>query len=118
MKVNTSVILTVNDKQYTLKFDIKALLTLEQLISTKNITKMMGNPPLSHADTVNCLYVGLMAEQPSVTPKKAMQITENWLKNNTMINLQKIIMNAMVKAGAVGNTGNVEDNEAEDDPGK
>lgn len=57
MKVNTSVILTVNDKQYTLKFDIKALLTLEQLISTKNITKMMGNPPLSHADTVACMLV-------------------------------------------------------------
>ena len=118
MKTNTSVILTVNDKQYTLKFDIKALLTLEQLISTHNITKMMVNPPLSHADTVNCLYVGLMAEHPSMTPKKAMQITENWLKNNTMINLQKIIMNALTKASAVGNAENADDNEAEAEPGK
>lgn len=118
MKTNTSVILTVNDKRYTLKFDIKALLTLEQLISTHNITKMMGNPPLSHADTVNCLYVGLMAEHPSMTPNKAMQITENWLKNNTMINLQKIIMSAMVKSGAVGNAGNAEDNEMETEEGK
>ena len=81
MKTNTSVILTVNDKQYTLKFDIKALLTLEQLISMHNITKMMVNPPLSHADTVNCLYVGL-------------------------------------KAGAVGNAKNADDNEAETETGK
>ena len=59
-----------------------------------------------------------MAEQPSVTLKKAMQITENWLKNNTLINLQKIIMNAMVKAGAVGNAENAEADEAENEPGK
>lgn len=118
MKTNTSVILTVNDKQYTLKFDIKALLTLEQLISTKNIAKMIINSPFSHRDTLMCLYTGLKTEQPSITEKKAMQIFENWLKDNPLYKLQDIILLALTKAGAVGNTDNVNNDEAETEPGK
>lgn len=118
MKTNTSVILTVNDKQYTLKFDIKALLTLEQLISTKNIAKMIINSPFSHRDTLMCLYTGLKTEQPSITEKKAMQLFENWLKDNPLYKLQDIILLALTKAGAVGNTDNVNNDEAETEPGK
>lgn len=118
MKANTSVVLTVNDKQYILKYDIKALLKLEQLISTKNIAKLVLNAPFSHGDTLMCLYIGLQAEQPSVTEKKAMQILENYLKDNPLYMLQDIVLLALTKAGAVGNTKSDADTETESEPGK
>lgn len=118
MKANTSVVLTVNDKQYILKYDIKALLKLEQLISTKNIAKLVLNAPFSHGDTLMCLYIGLQAEQPSVTEKKAMQILENYLKGNPLYMLQDIVLLALTKAGAVGNTKSDADRETESEPGK
>lgn len=118
MKANTSVVLTVNDKQYILKYDIKALLKLEQLVSTKNIAKLVLNAPFSHGDTLMCLYIGLQAEQPSVTEKKAMQILENYLKDNPLYMLQDTVLLALTKAGAVGNTKGDADTETENEPGK
>lgn len=106
MSLDKSVNLTVDGELYKLKYDIKSLITLESLISTKNITLMVQTCPLSYADTVSCLYVGLLAEHPSMTRKKAMQLLEKWLEHDGILGLNNLIMMALAKGGALGYTEN------------
>ena len=101
----------INDKDYSLKYDIKALLVLEKLISSHNLTTMISVFPLSHTDTINCLYVGLLAEHPSMTAQRAMRLLEAWLKENTLVELQNHILIALDRAGAIGKTNSEEKSE-------
>nr|DAV91513.1 MAG TPA: tail assembly chaperone protein [Caudoviricetes sp.] len=106
MKLDKTVTITIDGEQYKLKYDIKSLIALENLISTKNITLMAQSFPLSYGDVVSCLYVGLLEEYPSMTRKKAMNLFEKWLENDDVVNLNNLIMVALAKAGAIGYTKN------------
>lgn len=59
MNLDKSVTLTIGGKQYILKYNIQSLMTLENIISTRNILKMVNSYPFSHTDTVACLFIGL-----------------------------------------------------------
>lgn len=106
MKLDKTVTITIDGEQYKLKYDIKSLIALENLISTKNITLMAQSFPLSYGDVVSCLYVGLLTEHPSMTRKKAMQLLEKWLEHDSILGLNNLIMMALAKGGAIGYTEN------------
>lgn len=117
MNLDKSVTLTIDGKQYILKYNIQSLMTLENIISTRNILKMVNSYPFSHTDTVACLFIGLQEKQPEVTQKKAIRLLEKWLENNSMTELGNLIMVALAKAGAIGYTkkNNEEDTELEEE---
>lgn len=117
MNLDKSVTLTIDGKQYILKYNIQSLMTLENIISTRNILKMVNSYPFSHTDTVACLFIGLQEKQPEVTQKKAIRLLEKWLENNSMTELGNLIMVALAKAGAIGYTkkNNEEDTEMEEE---
>lgn len=102
MNLDKSVTLTIDGKQYILKYNIQSLMTLENIISTRNILKMVNSYPFSHTDTVACLFIGLQEKQPEITQKKAIRLLEKWLENNSMTELGNLIMVALAKAGAIG----------------
>lgn len=102
MNLDKSVTLTIGEKQYILKYNIQSLMTLENIISTRNILKMVNSYPFSHTDTVACLFIGLQEKQPEITQKKAIRLLEKWLENNSMTELGNLIMVALAKAGAIG----------------
>lgn len=102
MNLDKSVTLTIDGKQYILKYNIRSLMTLENIISTRNILKMVNSYPFSHTDTVACLFIGLQEKQPEITQKKAIRLLEKWLENNSMTELGNLIMVALAKAGAIG----------------
>ena len=102
MNLDKSVTLTIDGKQYILKYNIQSLMTLENIISTRNILKMVNSYPFSHTDTVACLFIGLQEKQPDITQKKAIRLLEKWLENNSMTELGNLIMVALAKAGAIG----------------
>lgn len=102
MNLDKSVTLTIDGKQYVLKYNIQSLMTLENIISTRNILKMVNSYPFSHTDTVACLFIGLQEKQPEITQKKAIRLLEKWLENNSMTELGNLIMVALAKAGAIG----------------
>lgn len=102
MNLDKSVTLTIDGKQYILKYNIQSLMTLENIISTRNILKMVNSYPFSHTDTVACLFIGLQEKQPEVTQKKAIRLLEKWLENNSMTELGNLIMVALAKSGAIG----------------
>lgn len=104
MKFDKTVNLTIDGEQYKLKYDIKSLIALESIASTKNITLMVQCIPMSYADIVSCLYIGLLEDRPSMTRKKAMKLFEKWLENDNVIGLNNLIMIALAKAGAIGYT--------------
>lgn len=116
MNLDKSVTLTIGGKQYILKYNIQSLMTLENIISTRNILKMVNSYPFSHTDTVACLFIGLQEKQPEITQKKAIRLLEKWLENNSMTELGNLIMVALAKAGAIGYTkkNNEEDTELEE----
>lgn len=115
MNLDKSVTLTIDGKQYILKYNIRSLMTLENIISTRNILKMVNSYPFSHTDTAACLFIGLQEKQPDITQKKAIRLLEKWLENNSMTELGNLIMVALAKAGAIGYTkkNNEEDTELE-----
>lgn len=115
MNLDKSVTLTIDGKQYILKYNIRSLMTLENIISTRNILKMVNSYPFSHTDTAVCLFIGLQEKQPEITQKKAIRLLEKWLDNNSMTELGNLIMIALAKAGAIGYTkkNNEEDTELE-----
>lgn len=117
MNLDKSVTLTIDGKQYILKYNIRSLMTLENIISTRNILKMVNSYPFSHTDTVACLFIGLQEKQPEITQKKAIRLLEKWLENNSMTELGNLIMVALAKAGAIGYTkkNNEEDAELEEE---
>lgn len=117
MNLDKSVTLTIGGKQYILKYNIQSLMTLENIISTRNILKMVNSYPFSHTDTVACLFIGLQEKQPEITQKKAIRLLEKWLENNSMTELGNLIMVALAKAGAIGYTkkNNEEDTELEEE---
>lgn len=117
MNLDKSVTLTIGGKQYILKYNIQSLMTLENIISTRNILKMVNSYPFSHTDTVACLFIGLQEKQPEITQKKAIRLLEKWLENNSMTELGNLIMVALAKAGAIGYTkkNNEEDAELEEE---
>lgn len=102
MNLDKSVTLTIGGKQYILKYNIQSLMTLENIISTRNILKMVNSYPFSHTDTVACLFIGLQEKQPEITQKKAIRLLEKWLENNSMNDLGSLLMIALAKAGAIG----------------
>lgn len=102
MNLDKSVTLTIGGKQYILKYNIQSLMTLENIISTRNILKMVNSYPFSHTDTVACLFIGLQEKQPEITQKKAIRLLEKWLENNSMNDLGSLLMVALAKAGAIG----------------
>lgn len=102
MNLDKSVTLTIGGKQYILKYTIQSLMTLENIISTRNILKMVNSYPFSHTDTVACLFIGLQENHPGITQKKAIRLLEKWLENNSMTELGNLIMVALAKAGAIG----------------
>lgn len=104
MNLDKSVTLTIGGKQYILKYNIQSLMTLENIISTRNILKMVNSYPFSHTDTAACLFIGLQEKQPEITQKKAIRLLEKWLENNSMTELGNLIMVALAKAGAIGYT--------------
>lgn len=104
MNLDKSVTLTIGGKQYILKYNIQSLMTLENIISTRNILKMVNSYPFSHTDTAACLFIGLQEKQPEITQKKAIRLLEKWLENNSMMELGNLIMVALAKAGAIGYT--------------
>lgn len=116
MNLDKSVTLTIDGKQYILKYNIQSLMTLENIISTRNILKMVNSYPFSHTDTAACLFIGLQEKQPDITQKKAIRLLEKWLENNSMTELGNLIMVALAKAGAIGYTkkNNEEDTELEE----
>lgn len=116
MNLDKSVTLTIDGKQYILKYNIRSLMTLENIISTRNILKMVNSYPFSHTDTAACLFIGLQEKQPDITQKKAIRLLEKWLENNSMTELGNLIMVALAKAGAIGYTkkNNEEDTELEE----
>lgn len=117
MNLDKSVTLTIDGKQYILKYTIQSLMTLENIISTRNILKMVNSYPFSHTDTAACLFIGLQEKQPDITQKKAIRLLEKWLENNSMTELGNLIMVALAKAGAIGYTkkNNEEDTELEEE---
>lgn len=117
MNLDKSVKLTIGGKQYILKYNIRSLMTLENIISTRNILKMVNSYPFSHTDTAACLFIGLQEKQPEITQKKAIRLLEKWLENNSMTELGNLIMVALAKAGAIGYTkkNNEEDIELEEE---
>lgn len=117
MTLDKSVTLTIGGKQYILKYNIQSLMTLENIISTRNILKMVNSYPFSHTDTAACLFIGLQEKQPEITQKKAIRLLEKWLENNSMTELGNLIMVALAKAGAIGYTkkNNEEDTELEEE---
>lgn len=117
MNLDKSVTLTIDGKQYILKYTIQSLMTLENIISTRNILKMVNSYPFSHTDTAACLFIGLQEKQPDITQKKAIRVLEKWLENNSMTELGNLIMVALAKAGAIGYTkkNNEEDTELEEE---
>ena len=117
MNLDKSVTLTIDGKQYILKYNIRSLMTLENIISTRNILKMVNSYPFSHTDTAACLFIGLQEKQPDITQKKAIRLLEKWLENNSMTELGNLIMVALAKAGAIGYTkkNNEEDTELEEE---
>lgn len=117
MNLDKSVTLTIDGKQYILKYNIRSLMTLENIISTRNILKMVNSYPFSHTDTAACLFIGLQEKQPEITQKKAIRLLEKWLENNSMTELGNLIMVALAKAGAIGYTkkNNEEDTELEEE---
>lgn len=117
MNLDKSVTLTIGGKQYILKYNIQSLMTLENIISTRNILKMVNSYPFSHTDTVVCLFIGLQENHPGITQKKAIRLLEKWLENNSMTELGNLIMVALAKAGAIGYTkkNNEEDTELEEE---
>ncbi len=119
MNLDKSVTLTIGGKQYILKYTIQSLMTLENIISTRNILKMVNSYPFSHTDTVACLFIGLQENHPGITQKKAIRLLEKWLENNSMTELGNLIMVALAKAGAIGYTkkNNEEDTELEEEKG-
>ena len=117
MNLDKSVTLTIDGKQYILMYNIRSLMTLENIISTRNILKMVNSYPFSHTDTAACLFIGLQEKQPDITQKKAIRLLEKWLENNSMTELGNLIMVALAKAGAIGYTkkNNEEDTELEEE---
>lgn len=117
MNLDKSVTLTIGGKQYILKYNIQSLMTLENIISTRNILKMVNSYPFSHTDTVACLFIGLQEKHPEITQKKTIRLLEKWLENNSMTELGNLIMVALAKAGAIGYTkkNNEEDTELEEE---
>lgn len=117
MNLDKSVTLTIGGKQYILKYNIQSLMTLENIISTRNILKMVNSYPFSHTDTVACLFIGLQEKHPEITQKKAIRLFEKWLENNSVTELGNLIMVALAKAGAIGYTkkNNEEDTELEEE---
>lgn len=104
MNLDKSVTLTIGGKQYILKYNIQSLMTLENIISTRNILKMVNSYPFSHTDTAACLFIGLQENHPGITQKKAIRLFEKWLENNSVTELGNLIMVALAKAGAIGYT--------------
>lgn len=104
MKLDKTVNLTIDGKQYKLLYNIKALMSLENVISTKNVSKMVQNFPFSHTDIVVCLFVGLQEHHPEITQKKVMKLLEKWLEKDSLVNLNNLIMLALAKGGAIGFT--------------
>lgn len=117
MNLDKSVTLTIDGKQYILKYNIQSLMTLENIISTRNILKMVNSYPFSHTDTAACLFIGLREKQPEITQKKTIRLLEKWLENNSMTELGNLIMVALAKAGAIGyiKKNNEEDTELEEE---
>ncbi len=113
MNLDKSVTLTIDGKQYILKYNIQSLMTLENIISTRNILKMVNSYPFSHTDTAACLFIGLQEKQPEITQKKAIRLFEKWLENNSVTELGNIIMVALAKAGAIGYTQKNNEEDAE-----
>lgn len=113
MNLDKSVTLTIGGKQYILKYNIQSLMTLENIISTRNILKMVNSYPFSHTDTVACLFIGLQEKQPGITQKKAIRLFEKWLENNSVTELGNLIMVALAKAGAIGYTQKNNEDDAE-----
>lgn len=113
MTLDKSVTLTIGGKQYILKYNIQSLMTLENIISTRNILKMVNSYPFSHTDTAACLFIGLQEKQPEITQKKAIRLLEKWLENNSMTELSNLIMVALAKAGAIGYTKKNNEEDAE-----
>nr|DAV77348.1 MAG TPA: tail assembly chaperone protein [Caudoviricetes sp.] len=113
MNLDKSVTLTIDGKQYILKYNIRSLMTLENIISTRNILKMVNSYPFSHTDTVACLFIGLQENHPGITQKKAIRLFEKWLENNSVTELGNLIMVALAKAGAIGYTQKNNEDDAE-----
>lgn len=113
MSLDKTVTLTIDGKQYILKYNIQSLMTLENIISTRNILKMVNSYPLSHTDTVACLFIGLQENHPGITQKKAIRLFEKWLENNSVTELGNLIMVALAKAGAIGYTQKNNEDDAE-----
>lgn len=113
MNLDKSVTLTIDGKQYILKYTIQSLMTLENIISTRNILKMVNSYPFSHTDTVACLFIGLQENHPGITQKKTIRLLEKWLENNSMTELGNLIMVALAKAGAIGYTQKNNEEDAE-----
>lgn len=113
MNLDKSVTLTIDGKQYILKYTIQSLMTLENIISTRNILKMVNSYPFSHTDTVACLFIGLQENHPGITQKKAIRLFEKWLENNSVTELGNLIMVALAKAGAIGYTQKNNEDDAE-----
>lgn len=113
MNLDKSVTLTIDGKQYILKYNIQSLMTLENIISTRNILKMVNSYPFSHTDTVACLFIGLQENHPGITQKKAIRLFEKWLENNSVTELGNLIMVALAKAGAIGYTQKNNEDDAE-----
>ena len=88
-------------------------MTLENIISTRNILKMVNSYPFSHTDTVACLFIGLQENHPGITQKKAIRLFEKWLENNSVTELGNLIMVALAKAGAIGYTQKNNEDDAE-----
>lgn len=113
MNLDKSVTLTIDGKQYILKYNIQSLMTLENIIFTRNILKMVNSYPFSHTDTVACLFIGLQENHPGITQKKAIRLFEKWLENNSVTELGNLIMVALAKAGAIGYTQKNNEDDAE-----
>lgn len=118
MNLDKTVTMTLGDQEYKLKYDINALIKLETLISTKNISKMIGDFPLSHGDTIICLAAGLEAEHPSMNLNKAKNLFGKLLKEYNITEIQTIILQALIESGAVGKAGEIEEVEATEEQGE
>ena len=109
MKFDNSTTLKLGNHTYSLKYDINALIKLEALISTKNIARMIANYPLSHSDTIICLMAGLDKDYPSMNMNKAKNLFSQMLKEYSISDVQNVILEALLKSGAMGK---VEEQEA------
>ena len=104
MKFDKIVNLTIDGENYKLLYNIKAVMGLENVISTKNVIKMVQDFTFSYTDTVACLFVGLQENHPGITQKKVMKLLEKWLEKDSLVNLDNLIMLALAKGGAIGFT--------------